>query len=299
MSASARSSPARSLLNVAVYYAAVVAAGWLLLRSFPSLARLFSAQRLEALAGGIPEQLAQSGATPFSGEPLVAVLSMLGALVLVIPVAWIYMITKRGVWYDASVVQTVILLPIAVAGIAMIVQYSIALAFSLAGIAAAVRFRNTLKDTKDAVYIFLAIGVGLAAGMQALGVALMMSVVFNVVVLALWHFDVADIYEGAATGSGRTVSLPGGTPSESGEKPFHGILRIHAADPAGARRVVEPLLNEFTKRWRPGEATGTNGLAYLIRLKKSVTAQTLIDRITTHAAGRDVSVTFEPFDRTG
>ena len=33
-----------------------------------------------------------------------------------------------------------------------------------AGVVAAVRFRNTLRDTKDAVYVFLAVGIGLAWG---------------------------------------------------------------------------------------------------------------------------------------
>jgi len=56
--------------------------------------------------------------------------------------------------------------------VVLIVRDSVALAFSLAGIVAAVRFRNTLRDTKDAVYIFLAIAVGLAAGCSRLPWAL-------------------------------------------------------------------------------------------------------------------------------
>src|SRR2546430_17115929 len=43
----------------------------------------------------------------------------------------------------------------------------------------AVRFRNTLKDTKDAVYIFLALAVGVAAGVYAPTVAAVMSVMFR------------------------------------------------------------------------------------------------------------------------
>src|SRR2546422_7615642 len=44
-------------------------------------------------------------------------LAMIGALALVIPVARVYMLTKQRQGYDPSVVQTVILLPVAVAGI--------------------------------------------------------------------------------------------------------------------------------------------------------------------------------------
>jgi hypothetical protein len=90
-----------------------------------------------------------------------------------------------------------------VAGIVMIVQYSLALAFSLAGIVAAVRFRTTLEDTKDAVYIFLAIGVGLACGVQSLGLALLLSIVFNAVVLVLWATRYGNPYTAAAGSAGR------------------------------------------------------------------------------------------------
>jgi hypothetical protein len=76
-----------------------------------------------------------------------------------------------------------------VAGVVLLVKNSIALAFSLGGIVAAVSFRNTLRDTKDAVYIFLAIGVGLAAGVQVMSAAAVMSFLFNVIVLIFWYTD--------------------------------------------------------------------------------------------------------------
>jgi hypothetical protein len=84
---------------------------------------------------------------------LTTLLVIAGALSLVIPVAWVYMFTKRF-RYDPALVSSVIILPIVVAGIALVVKNSLALAFSLPGIVAAVRFRNTLKDPRDAVYIF-------------------------------------------------------------------------------------------------------------------------------------------------
>src|SRR5256886_11427534 len=123
-----------------------------------------------------------------------AALAMIGALALVIPVARVYMLTKQRQGYDPTVVQTVILLPVAVAGIVAVVQNSLVLAFSLAGLAAAVRFRNTLKDSKDAVYIFVAMGVGLAAGGQALGRRFVKTVIYHISVVALWALNVGDTY---------------------------------------------------------------------------------------------------------
>jgi hypothetical protein len=131
-----------------------------------------------------------------------------------VPVAWTYIIIKIRGGYDQSVVHTLIILPVAVTGIVIIVQTSVALAFSLAGIVAAVRFRTTLEDTKDAVYVFLAIGVGLAAGSGRLATALLVSMVFNVVNLVLWKIRFGNIYvdqlsRTSALGLGDVLAGPG------------------------------------------------------------------------------------------
>lgn len=139
--------------------------------------------------------------TPWAGG-LLGVVSMLGALAIMVPVTLIYMITRRRRGFDESVVHAMLILPVSVTGIVMIVQNDLALAFSLAGIVAAVRFRTTLDDTKDAVYIFLAIGVGLACGVQAMGLATVLSLVFNGVVLVLWATRFGNPYAAATSGGG-------------------------------------------------------------------------------------------------
>src|SRR5204863_70336 len=164
--------------------------------------------------GGATGEAAAARPTPATSTAL----AMIGALALVIPVARVYMLTKQRQGYDPSVVQTVILLPVAVAGIVAVVQNSLALAFSLAGLAAAVRFRNTLKDTKDAVYIFVAMGVGIAAGVQALALCFVMSVIYNVSVVTLWSiFRSSNVATPAAAARcvppGSSVAFCSGLPS--------------------------------------------------------------------------------------
>ena len=83
-------------------------------------------------------------------------------------------------------------MPIVVTSIIIIVQNSLALAFSIAGIAAAVRFRNSLKSSGDALFILLAVGIGLSAGIGALELAIVMTVAFNYVFLLLWVTDYGD-----------------------------------------------------------------------------------------------------------
>lgn len=110
--------------------------------------------------------------------------SLLGTLVFVAPVAWVYRRTRDNKRTD-SMVETLFLLPVVVTTVVIVVQNSIALAFSLFGIVAAVRFRNNLKDPADAVFVFAALAVGLAAGVAEIGVAGVGSMVFCVTLLVL------------------------------------------------------------------------------------------------------------------
>ena len=76
-----------------------------------------------------------------------------------------------------------------VGSIVIVVQHSLALAFALGGIAGAVRFKNSLKSSGDALYILLSVGIGLASGIGAVELALVMSVAFNYCFVALWISD--------------------------------------------------------------------------------------------------------------
>ena len=88
--------------------------------------------------------------------------------------------------YDKSLINTILVLPMVVTGIVIIVQNSLALAFSLAGIAGAVRFRNSLKSSGDALFILLAVAIGLSAGIGAVELAALVTIAFNYTFVALW-----------------------------------------------------------------------------------------------------------------
>ncbi len=206
-------SPLFGLWKIALYYVVLLTVAFFLARFFPVFeevvfggledlisrahsegSRSFGEFFLEGERTTTPGLDIYSGPKPGQRFTLVSTISLLGAISLMIPVAWVYLLTKQRRGYDESVVQAMLVLPIAVAGIVFIVQFSLPLAFSLAGIVAAVRFRSTLKDTKDAVYVFLAIGVGLASGARVLGVAAILSIVFNVVILYLFWSNFGNIY---------------------------------------------------------------------------------------------------------
>jgi hypothetical protein len=239
---------------------------------------------------------------------LLATASMLGALAIMVPVTWVYMVTKRQRGYHEPVVHTLLILPVAVTGIVIVVGTNVALAFALAGIVAAVRFRTTLEDTKDAVYVFLAIGVGIASGVQALGVALALSIVFNAVVLVLWRSRFGNIYadaNGARLELGDVLAGPGSSASalavgdpaileaaapadlaeiadravrlerhiseERARKKksrANALLLVHAKSAQAAQGQVEPALEELAARWKLAEVGQTASGFLLVYLAR-------------------------------
>jgi hypothetical protein len=185
----------RPFLLFLVLYAAIGVAAWLASLVMPDVVRravheLTGSRGLGAVAGIARRGLEGSEAAPNEPEILWATASvaMVCAGALSLPLAWLYTITRAKRGYRQSVVHTLILLPVIVAGVAVMVKYSLALAFSLAGIVAAVRFRTTLEDSKDAVFVFVATGIGLASGVE-LTVALALGIVFNFVTLLLFRSD--------------------------------------------------------------------------------------------------------------
>jgi Domain of unknown function (DUF4956) len=258
-------------------------------------------------------ELARSGAQlagPAWGERhwLAAVVAMVGALLLMLPIAWAYVATRDRRRVDQSLVTTITLLPIAVAAILVIVRDSLAVAFSLAGIAGLVRFRNALDDARDAMYVIVAIAVGLGAGVGALEAAAALSGLFNLVSVTLWKWNssqpaIVDIALGdQPLPKGRSVfgAMTAPRPAERhpapvaewlepteakplmgdgvvasgnlGPKGRDGILRVHAADDGATRKVVEEVLVDHAKRWAlESDDRGADGLptlTYEIRLKK-------------------------------
>jgi hypothetical protein len=112
-------------------------------------------------------------------ESVKLIYAMVFTLLLMLPVSWVYRAIHTDSVYDHSIDTTTLILPAVVAGIVTVVQHSLALAFSLAGIVAGVRFRRALNDTFDALFILASIGVGIAAGVKSIEIAVVLTVFFN------------------------------------------------------------------------------------------------------------------------
>jgi hypothetical protein len=121
---------------------------------------------------------------PSHTVPVVVALTL--AFGVTLPITWVYRWTRQKKKYSQSFAHTLLVIPIAIALVVFLVKGSVALAFSLAGIVAAVRFRASLNEPTDAVFMLMAIGIGLAAGTQLTTVAYLASLMFVVITLAVW-----------------------------------------------------------------------------------------------------------------
>jgi hypothetical protein len=247
--------------------------------------------------------------SPRATLALSTLIIMLGVLVLMLPVSWVYMSTRYNKGHNQQVAQTLIYLPLVVAGIVLVVQNSLALGFALAGVVAAVRFRTTLRDARDVVFIFLAIAIAFAAGVQMLIVGAVVSVLFNFVLILSWRYDFgrnvldpsaaaqwAEPLEELAQGGGpekvpdRDLVLALDTKKaevladrfdrvrkilgRNGKKPrFNAVVSVVAEDVNLAQPKVEAALEDSVSRWRLDEAITNVGkpseLFYLVRIRKS------------------------------
>jgi uncharacterized protein DUF4956 len=334
----------RPMRRLIAYYVVVAVVVGVIMYFFPVVDRLlFSGERLEELTRG--SQVLQEGlqthqfALPEIGLPprlelvITTTLILIGTLVLMLPASWVYMSVQRSKGINQSFVQTLIILPIVVAGIILIVRNSLALAFSLAGVVAGVRFRTTLTDSREITFVFLAIAVGFAAGVQVMTVAALLSVIFNVVLLLIWRYDFGrnvleptaasqwaePLSELATQKAGEKVPdrdlVVALTPKKvaaleerfdrvrglvgaGGKKPqYNSVLAVSAKDVSAAQKQVEPVLDEIVKRWKLDEVVNNDGkpseLYYLLRLRKSTTEDELITAIRAAAGDSIESVDVE------
>jgi hypothetical protein len=287
--------PRSPLIQLSLYFAGLVAVGALGVLYVPIISQsVMGGSPAGAAAPGDLRDLLAQAQQPAVGHLLFDFrmgIVMIGTMLVTIPISWGYMAIRERTGYEQSVVQTLVVLPIVVAAIMMIVQSSLALAFALGGVAAAVRFRNTLKDVADATYVFLAIGIGIAAGTGALTAALVMSAAFTYVSVLLWrcNYGECQVIEEAADGPAAVAA------DRTKAKPARGELTVEISDPA-SRDAIEGVLAGSAKRWKlrhtSQSGTGITRLHYDIRLKRSASIQAVTERVLSLAASAGSTVHF-------
>lgn len=224
--------PSNRQLSVQIWRLAAYFSGLLLFSYVTRL--LFSQFNLDSLAGfkKFTDLINETANVTAKRDDVIVTAYSLGLTLLgVLPIGWVYTFTKEEEGYDPSLVQTLFVLGLTVCGVMMMLQDSLARAFGFLGVVGAVRYRNTLKDPKDAVYVFVALGIGMGCGLRVYHIAGLLSLVLCVVFLVMWKLG---------TGQSGQINLRA---EAAKEKP--GKIKKHTE-----KRAFEALLSQLSDETR-------------------------------------------------
>lgn len=133
------------------------------------------------------------GATPVVGAGLSAntvMLSLLLSFVLPQVLGVTYTMTFRGMSYSRSFIQSLTLGSIVCAMLMLAINDNIAAGLGIAGSLAIIRFRTAIREPRDMVFVFAAMGAGIACGLRAYSTAVVGTLFFSLAsfVMAVGEF---------------------------------------------------------------------------------------------------------------
>lgn len=175
----------------------------------------------------MPELIAQfSDAWQLSLPSLqTTLLYLLLAFVLTTPLAWVYIYTHQGVSYSRSTVQSLVLLCLIVTLVMLAIGESLARAFGLFGALALIRFRTPVKDTRDTVFLFLSVAIGITVGTQNIPLAIAGTAIALAVALYMYFVGF-------------------------GERIHHdGVLRLRLRDASNGEPPLRDLLQHYCRNF--------------------------------------------------
>jgi len=153
-------------------------------------------------------------------ELAIASLSLAFALGLII--AWVYSLTHAGLSYVRTFTQSLPLAGLVAAMIMLAIGDDVARGLGVVGALTIVRFRTTLKDSRDLMFVFASLAAGVACGVRSYAIALVGTTVFSVASFVLWRSDFGTHRQFDAVLRLRMV--PGLMPFDT----FEAILRRHS-----------------------------------------------------------------------
>ncbi|MBT3296444.1 MAG: DUF4956 domain-containing protein [Verrucomicrobia bacterium] len=141
--------------------------------------------------------------------------SLLMSFVLCSVLSFIYRVTFQGLSYSRAFIHTMILGGMVVAMMIMAIGNNLARGLGILGTLAIVRFRTPIRDSRDMMFLFVCLGVGIACGAGTYGVAIIGTIMISAAALLLNYSPYASrrSYEGLLTfvvpsdsGNDRTIS---------------------------------------------------------------------------------------------
>lgn len=183
-------------------------------------------------------------------------LSFAISLALGFVIAGLYMFRSH---YSKSFVMTLVMLPAVVQVVILLVNGNLGVGVAVAGTFSLVRFRSVPGTAREITSIFLAMAVGLAAGMGYLGIAVLLVVVLGAVSMIL-------------------------TITSFGDQRNRKDLRITIPESLNYTDVFDDILKSYAKNWELVQVKTTNmgslyKLMYQIEMKDTSKEKKMIDEL--------------------
>ena len=179
--------------------------------------------------------------------------------------------------YSKSFVMTLVMLPAVVQVVILLVNGNLGVGVAVAGTFSLVRFRSVPGTAREITSIFLAMAVGLAAGMGYLGIAVLLVVVLGAVSMIL-------------------------TITSFGDQRNRKDLRITIPESLNYTDVFDDILKSYAKNWELVQVKTTNmgslyKLTYQIEMKDTSEEKKMIDELRCRNGNLEISCMTSSFGK--
>lgn len=205
---------------------------------------------------------------PISSAELV--LALVTSAILNLFIAKTYIATHSGYSYSKSYVHALVFVGITVALIMVIIGSNIARAFALVGAMSIVRFRNPVKDSRDLVFVFMAIAIGMACGTRFYLFGAVFAIFSVALLLAMHHWGFGELQS----------------------KGYVLKVRAKAEDRGALTAICEDLCHQFSiiSIDRSSDADGFEDVIYEIELRRSTSYDDFVNKLTETVRSASISL---------
>jgi uncharacterized membrane protein YhiD involved in acid resistance len=199
------------------------------------------------------------------------VYTVLLAFALSTLIALTYEKTFRGLSYSRNFVQALILSGVVAATVMQAIGDSLASGLGMLGALAIIRFRTTLRDARDIVFMFASLAAGLACGVNVYSVAVAGTAGFCVIAVVLYFSPFGQ------------------------ENYYDGMLRFNIENDSETRLMLEKILSAYCRAFalitlRDMAQGDRLDYAYHVKLKKGKNKSDFIEALRKIDSIRGVSL---------
>lgn len=175
-------------------------------------------------------------------------------------VSQLYRYTHRGLNYEHTFMAALVLLAPIVSVVMLYIRGDLVLSLGLIGSLSIVRFRTAIKDTRDMVFLFWVIAIGLGSGTYNWGVVVVSSFIIMLLVAALYF-----VRYGYSTNTDFVLVLSGQTPLQG--EAARDIIQRHSVEARLRSHEVQDTRWELVYELRLSELSSQSADVLIAQLK--------------------------------